>query len=130
MTGAEARTEYRLTVEEVLSGCVSDPRRGLSSKKARARLERYGPNELEVEITGPDVSKEAADMVLTDDNFASIAAAVEKGRSIISIIQKFLRYLLFSNIGEILTMYFGVLLASVTGLREASKLVVRAVTRS
>ncbi len=60
-------------------------------------------------ITGTEVSKGAADMVLTDDNFASIVAAVEEGRVIYDNILKFVRYLLSSNVGEILVMFIALL---------------------
>ena len=61
-------------------------------------------------ITGTDVSKEAADMILTDDNFASIVEAVEEGRIIYGNIRKFVGFLLSCNIGEILIIFIAILL--------------------
>ncbi len=60
-------------------------------------------------ITGTDVTKETADMVLTDDNYASIVSAVEEGRIIYANIRKFVYYLLVCNVGETLIVFFAML---------------------
>lgn len=60
-------------------------------------------------ITGTEVSKGAADMILMDDNFATIVSAVEEGRTVYDNIRKFVRYLVSSNLGEILVMFVALL---------------------
>ncbi len=70
-------------------------------------------------IAGTDVTKEAADLILADDNFSTIIAAIREGRAIFANIRKFLRFMLSSNIGEVFTTFFGVLFAGALGLKDA-----------
>jgi len=72
-------------------------------------------------VAGTEVAKEAADMILADDDFATIVSAVREGRGIFANIRKFLRFLLSSNIGEVFTMFFGVVLAGVIGLEDTGE---------
>jgi len=69
---------------------------------------------------GSDVTREVADLVLLDDNFATIVAAIEEGRSIYENIQKFLRFLFSTNLAEVLLISIGAFLAFVLGLRETN----------
>ena len=69
-------------------------------------------------VTGTEVTKEAAKLILVDDNFATIVQAVREGRAIFDNIRKFLRYLLAGNMGEVLTVFLGVIGAGVIGLSE------------
>jgi P-type Ca2+ transporter type 2C len=68
-------------------------------------------------VAGTEVTKEAARMVLADDHFATIVLAVREGRGVLDNIRKFLRYLLSSNLAEVLTVFVGVVGAGVIGLR-------------
>lgn len=79
-------------------------------------------------ITGTDVTREAADMVLLDDNFATLASAVKEGRGIYDNIRKFVRYLLSCNIGEVLTMFLGIVMGMPMILLPAQILLVNLVT--
>ncbi|MCX7669633.1 MAG: cation-translocating P-type ATPase, partial [Anaerolineae bacterium] len=79
-------------------------------------------------ITGTDVSKETAAMVLTDDNYASIVAAVEEGRIIYSNIRKFVFFLLSANVGEILIIFIATLLGWPLPLTAIQLLVLNLIT--
>ena len=79
-------------------------------------------------ITGTDVSKETADMVLTDDNYASIVSAVEEGRIIYSNIRKFVYYLLSCNVGEIMAIFLAMLAGWPVPLTAIQLLVLNLVT--
>ena len=69
-------------------------------------------------ITGTEVTKQSAKMILADDNFSTIVEAVREGRGIFDNIRKFLRYLLSSNVGEVFTVFGGVMLAGFLGISQ------------
>lgn len=69
-------------------------------------------------ITGTEVTKQSAKMILADDNFSTIVEAVREGRGIFDNIRKFLRYLLSSNVGEVFTVFGGVMLAGFLGITQ------------
>lgn len=81
-------------------------------------------------ITGTDVAKSAADMVLTDDNFASIEKAVEEGRGIFSNVKKSIFYLLSSNFGEVIVMFLTIILGFPTPLATLQILWINLITDS
>lgn len=79
-------------------------------------------------ITGTDVTRQAADLILLDDNLATLVSAVEQGRGIYANIRKFVRYLLSCNIGEVLTMFVGILMGMPVVLLPTQLLLVNLVT--
>ena len=79
-------------------------------------------------ITGTDVAKQTADVILLDDNLATLVNAVEQGRCVYANIRKFVRYLLSCNIGEVLTMFLGIVMGMPIVLMPVQLLLVNLVT--
>ncbi|MBR7084818.1 MAG: cation-translocating P-type ATPase, partial [Oscillospiraceae bacterium] len=79
-------------------------------------------------LNGTDVAKQAADVILMDDNLATLVSAVEQGRAIYSNIRKFVRYLLSCNIGEVITMFLGILMGMPVVLLPVQLLLVNLAT--
>ena len=79
-------------------------------------------------LTGTDVTRQAADLILLDDNFATLVNAVREGRGIYANIRKFVRYLLSCNIGEVVTMFVGILIGLPVVLIPAQILLVNLIT--
>ena len=79
-------------------------------------------------VTGTDVTKQAADVILMDDNLATLVSAVEQGRCVYANIRKFVRYLLSCNIGEVLTMFLGIVMGMPIVLLPVQILLVNLVT--
>ncbi len=79
-------------------------------------------------VTGTDVTKQAADVILLDDNLATLVSAVEQGRCVYANIRKFVRYLLSCNIGEVITMFVGILMGMPVVLLPVQLLLVNLVT--
>jgi Ca2+-transporting ATPase len=79
-------------------------------------------------VTGTDVTKQAADVILMDDNLATLVNAVEQGRCVYANIRKFVRYLLSCNIGEVLTMFLGIVMGMPIVLLPVQILLVNLVT--
>lgn len=79
-------------------------------------------------ITGTDVAKNSADVILLDDNFATLVKAVKQGRCIYANIRKFVRYLLSCNIGEVLTMFVGIIVGLPIVLLPSQLLLVNLIT--
>ena len=90
----------------------------ISSKSTGRKGEKKADIGVAMGASGTDVAREAADMILLDDDFASIVAAVEEGRSIYENIQKFQRFLFSTNLSEVLLVAGGALVAVIAGSRD------------